>query len=50
MKNKQKAERILAALDSCRAPITWHCIDEEEIIGAIARELDQIEREEEATE
>lgn len=50
MENRQKAKRILAALDSCRAPITWHCIDEEEIIGAIARELDRIEREERSAE
>ncbi len=46
MENKQKAERILAALDNCRAPVTWHCIDEEEIVGAIARELERIDREE----
>ncbi len=50
MENRQKAKRILVALDNCRAPITWHCIDEEEIINTIAGELNRIDREEGAAE
>ena len=34
MENRKKAERILAALDNSKAPISWHCIDEEDLILA----------------
>ena len=46
MENRKKAERILAALDNYKATLTWHCIDEEELILAIVRELNRIDKEE----
>ncbi len=46
MENKKKAERILAALDNSKAPISWYCIDEEELIRTITQELNRIDREE----
>lgn len=48
MENRKKAERILAALDSSKAPISWHCIDEEDLILSIVRELNRIDKEEKA--
>mgnify|MGYP001038016109 FL=1 len=48
MENRKKAVRILAALDSSKAPISWHCIDEEDLILAIVRELNRIDKEEKA--
>ena len=36
MENKKKAERILAALDNSKAPISWYCIDEEELFGCFS--------------
>ena len=48
MENRKKAERILAALDNSKSPISWHCIDEEDLILAIVRELNRIDKEETA--
>lgn len=45
--NIEKAERILKALDASKCPISWHCIDEPELIEVIRRELCRIEKEEE---
>ena len=46
MKNEKKAERILSALENCKVPVSWYCIDEDEIIKAITRELNKIDKEE----
>lgn len=48
MENRKKAERILAALDNSKASISWHRIDEEDLILAIVRELNRIDKEETA--
>ena len=50
MENREKAERILEALDNSKVPISWHCLDEEELISAITRELNKIDREQEGRE
>lgn len=42
----EKAARILAALDNSKVPISWHCIDEPELIKAISQELRKIDKEE----
>lgn len=42
----ERAERILKALDNSKAPISWHCIDEPELVRAISRELRKIDKEE----
>lgn len=42
----EKAERILEALDNSKAPISWHCIDETELVRAISQELRKIDKEE----
>lgn len=49
MKNEREAKQILAAIDNSKAPISWHCIDEPEIIRAIAAELNKIEKERKGT-
>lgn len=49
MDNKKKAERILAALDRSKVPISWNCIDEPELVQAIIRELNRIDYEEGAS-
>lgn len=46
MENREKAERILNALENARVPISWHCIYEPELIKAIALELNRIDKEE----
>lgn len=46
MENEKKAKRILSALENCKVPVSWYCIDEDEIIKAIAKELRKIEKEE----
>lgn len=46
MKNEKNAKRILMALDNCKVPISWYCIDEPELVRAIASELNRIEKEE----
>lgn len=46
MENKEKAERILAALDNSKVPISWHCIYEQELVEVIAQELSQIDKDE----
>lgn len=46
MENQEKAKRILEAIDNSKVPISWHCIDEPELIQAITRELNRIDREE----
>ena len=46
LENRTKAARILAALDQSTAPISWHCMDEDELIDTIVRELIRIEKEE----
>lgn len=43
---EEMAARILVALDKGKAPISWHCIDEPDLIETIARELRKIDREE----
>lgn len=48
MENRKKAERILAAFDNSKASISWHCMDEEDLILAIVRGLNRIDKEEEA--
>lgn len=50
MENREKAVRILEALDNCKVPISYHCMDEEELICAITRELNKIDREQEIQE
>lgn len=46
MDNRKKAKRILDAIDRSKVPVSWHCIDEEGLIAAIALELNKIDREE----
>lgn len=46
MENQEKAKRILEAIDNSKVPISWHCIDEPELIQAITWELNRIDREE----
>lgn len=40
-----EAERILDALDRCKAPVDWHEIDRPDIVQAIAAALAKIDRE-----
>lgn len=47
---QRKSERILSALDNSKVPISWHCIDESELIKGIAMELNRIEKEEEVND
>lgn len=47
MENRQKAVRILAALENAKVPISWYSMDEEELIRAITRELNKIDHEQE---
>lgn len=46
MSNMEKAKRILTALDNGKVPISWHCIDEPDLLEIINAELNRIEREE----
>jgi len=48
MENREKAERILAALDNSKVPVSWYCMDEEEIICVITKELNKIDHEQES--
>ena len=41
----QAAERVLNALENCKAPVTWHEMDRPKILQAVARELRQIDQE-----
>ena len=50
MENREKAVRILETLDNSKVPISWHCMDKEELIRTITQELNKIDREQEVQE
>lgn len=50
LKNIKKAKAILKALDESKVPITWHGIDEDEIINVIALALGKMEKKEATNE